>query len=151
ELRRSLTLHHYEAARPEDEADAAPLKLRPAESVQRFIDEERAETLAALPYHGMYEEGSIAPGVMDSLTRNVPGRHENPARLLKEHAAIFGGDLRERLAAYKERRQERDRLYRIVHKIDVLKGGVFQFRAQKYKTANAAGLLEKVEKEIKAD
>src|SRR5438309_2189853 len=66
-----------------------PVVVQAAEVVQRFIDEDRAETVYSARYNGLYEEGFIAPGPVDELMQKAPSRYEQPARLLAEHAAIF--------------------------------------------------------------
>jgi Zn-dependent protease with chaperone function len=145
-LRQSVTARYYELTRK-----GVTVEAKPAETVQRFIDDERAETIYSARYHGMYEEGLISPGVIDKLTKSIPSRSEPPARLLKEHADIFNNELREHMAAYKERRKQRDRLARIAARIDIPKSGKFEFRGKQHKVGDVPGLLETLEQEIKAD
>src|SRR5262249_38487424 len=66
-LRERLTQRYYELVRPKQLSEP-----RSTEAVQRFIDEERAETIYAARYHGMYEEGLISPGPLDSPTTSIP-------------------------------------------------------------------------------
>jgi len=119
--------------------------------VQRFIDEDRAETVYSARYHGLYEEGLISPGPIDALMQKAPSRYEQPARLLGEHAAIFGPELRRRLEEYRTRREDLRRLSRFAAKVEFPRGGRFQFRDKKYRTADAAELVQMLEGEIKAD
>lgn len=145
-LRQRLTQRYYEVARPDQ-----PSEPRSTENVTRFIDNERAETIYSARYHGMYEEGLISPGDIDSLMRSAPSRYEQPKRLLGEHTAIFSPELPQRLAAYRQRRKDQERLVRFANKIELPKGGAFQFRGNSYRCADAAKLLEPLEQEIKAD
>jgi Zn-dependent protease with chaperone function len=145
-LRRQVTRRHLHRARRDP-----PLEVQPAEVVQRFIDEERAEVVYSARYHGMYEEGFISPGPVDLLMPSAPSRYEQPARLLAEHTAVFCADLRARLKDYRKRREDHRRLSRFVQKVEVPRGGVFAFREKDYRTAEAPKLLELLEREIKAD
>lgn len=145
-LRVRMTAHHYKLARP-DQAT----KPRSADEVQQFIDADRAETIYSARYHGMYEEGLISPGEIDKLQKSIPSRWERAGKLLAEHTAIFSPELRERLVAYKARCQEQQRLQRFAKKVEFPKGGVFDFRGKKYRTAAAEQLLETLEKELSAD
>jgi Zn-dependent protease with chaperone function len=145
-LREQITRRHYELLRPGQQ-----LKLQDADVVQRFIDDDRAETVYSARYHGMYEEGVISPGELAKLAKSIPMRYEQPAKLLREQEAIFSAELREHMAAYRERRQDRDRLTRFANKVELPKGGVFQFRGKQHRTKDAEKLLETLETEIKAD
>src|SRR5262249_36491953 len=82
-VRGLLTTRYYENNRSEK------IQAKLAADVQRFIDDEHEETIYSARYHGMYEEGTIAPGNINSLMRHVPGRYEQPTRLLLEHADVF--------------------------------------------------------------
>lgn len=144
-LREKITQRHHELARPEE-----PTQVRPAEAVQKFIDDDRAETICSARYHGMYEEGLISPGPIDSLTKSIPTRWEQPSKLLKEHADIFKPDLRVWLGAYRARVKDQQRLVRFATKVEIPKGGVFQYRGKTYKTAEAAKLLEGLDQELNA-
>jgi Zn-dependent protease with chaperone function len=145
-LRQRVTARYYELTHKGETVEP-----KPAQTVQRFIDDERAETIYSARYHGMYEEGLISPGVIDKLTKSIPSRSEPPGRLLKEHADIFNHELREHMAAYKERRKQRDRLARIAAKVDIPKGGKFEFRGKQHRVGDVQGLLETLEQEIKTD
>ncbi|MCI0685422.1 MAG: M48 family metallopeptidase [Gemmataceae bacterium] len=146
ELRERLTKRHHELARPKE-----PTEARPAEVVQKFIDDDRAETVYSARYHGMYEEGLISPGPIDSLTKEIPTRWEQPGKLAREHADIFKPELREWLIAYRERVKDQQRLVAFANKTEIPKGGVFQYRGKTHKTAEAAKLLEGLDKELNAD
>ncbi len=145
-LRQRVTQRHYELVHANKS-----LRAEPAETVQRFIDEDRAETVYSARYHGLYAEGFIAPGQIDTLMKSLPPRYEQPGKLIGEHAAIFSPELRQRLQEYQERCADRRRLIRFAQKIDVPRAGVFQFRDKQYRVADAAGLVKILEAEIKAD
>jgi Zn-dependent protease with chaperone function len=144
-LRERLTTVHYKLTHKGE------IKPQPAETVQRFIDDERAETIYSARYHGMYEDGLISPGVIDELVKKIPARSEAPGKLAREHEAIFSPELRERMAAYRGRRKERERLQRFAAKVEIPKGGVFDFRGKQHRVADIEKLLETLETEIKAD
>lgn len=145
-LRVRMTAHHYKLARPDQ-----PITPRSAEDVQQFIDADRAETIYSARYHGMYEEGLISPGEIDKLQKSIPPRWEKADKLLHEHTAIFSPELRQRLVVYRERCKDRERLQRFAGKVEFPKGGVFDFRGKKYRTAEAEQLLETLDKELSAD
>src|SRR5262245_26867312 len=146
-LRQKITARHYELGKPKEKF--AP---KPAEVLQRFIDDERAETVYSARYHGMYEDGVISPGPIEPLLKSVPTRYEQPKKMLAEHAAIFSAEMRDRLAVYRERRKDQDRLYRFANKIELPKDGTFKFRDKNYRTAaDAAKLLTTLQDEIKVD
>src|SRR5262249_4517921 len=83
-LRERLTKRYYELVRPGKTSEP-----RSTDNVQRFIEEDRAETIYSARYHGMYEDALISPGNIDALTKTIPGRYEQPAKVLAEHEAIF--------------------------------------------------------------
>src|SRR5262249_35992908 len=131
-LRERLTKRYYELVRPGKTSEP-----RSTDNVQRFIEEDRAETIYSARYHGMYEDALIAPGNIDALTKTIPGRYEQPAKVLAEHEAIFSPELRMRLSAYRERRKDQQRLTRFAKKIEIPTGGAFQYRGKSYRTAEA--------------
>lgn len=145
-LRERVTRRHDEALRRGTAAEP-----QPAEAVQRFIDAERAETLCAARYHGLYEEGLIAPGSIDELMRCLPSRYEEPGKLLAEHADLFGPALRQRLGAYRVRRDDHRRLSRYARGQELPRGGMFTFRGTSRRTAEAAGLVALLEAELMDD
>src|SRR4029079_14543887 len=112
-LRRRVTVSFYEQARP-----GIALTAKTAEAVQRFIDDDRAETVYVARYHGMYVDGFIAPGGIDALERKAPQRYEQPSRLLEEHGDIFRPELKDMLACYRARREDKERLSRFAQKIE---------------------------------
>lgn len=146
DLRQRMTRRHYEFAKP-----AQPLEPRPAEVVQKFIDDDRAETIYSARYHGMYEEGLISPGEIDKLQKLIPARWDPPAKMLREHADIFGPELKDRLNVYRERCKDQQRLLRFANKVEIPKGGMFEFRGTKHRTADAPLLLETLENELHGD
>jgi Zn-dependent protease with chaperone function len=146
DLRQRVTQRRYELAKLGE-----AIELKPAEEVQRFIDDDRGETIYVARYHGMYDEGLISPGDLDKVSKSIPSRWEPPSNLLGEHAAIFGADLRPWLIGHRARVKERERLQRFAQKIDLPKDGVFEFRGQKHPTADAQKLLEALDKELNAD
>lgn len=146
EIRFRVTARFYELSRP-----GMKMTLRPAESVQKFIDDDRAESIYTARYHGMYEDGLISPGAIDSLERKIPQRYEQPATLLAEHADIFRPELKEMLDKFREKREDRARFSRFANKIEHPRGGRFEFRGKTYKTGQAAKLVEQLNDEIKND
>ncbi len=146
DLRQRLTKRSYEAAFPGKE-----IRYKSAEKVQQFIDDERAETVYAARYDGMYEEGRISPGLLDKLEKKIPQRYTQPAELLREHNEVFNDELKQRLKDYRQRRDDRDRLARFANKVEVPKKGMFEFRGKQHRTVEAAKLVETLTEELTAD
>jgi Zn-dependent protease with chaperone function len=146
DLRQRVTKRRYELAKLGE-----ALEPKPAEEVQRFIDDDRGETIYVARYHGMYDEGLISPGDLDKLSKIIPSRWEPSSNLLNEHAAIFGPALRPWLVGHRARVKERERLQRLAQKIDLPKDGVFEYRGEKHPAAAAVKLLEDLDKELHAD
>jgi Zn-dependent protease with chaperone function len=145
-LRRRVTESFYQKARP-----GVALSVKTAETIQRFVDDDRAETIYVARYHGMYADGLIAPGAIDSLERKVPQRYEQPSRLLDEHADIFRPELKEMLACYRARRDDKERLLRFAQKVEKPRGGRFEFRGKMHRVRDAVDLLETLSAELKND
>jgi len=167
-LREKITQRHHELVRQKPAAPKVkradddpppaftpvaeqPIVAKPAATVQKFIDDDREETVYSARYHGMYEEGLISPGPIDSLTKDIPSRWEKPQKLLKEHGDIFNAGLRDWLAGYRERVKDQQRLASFANKTEIPKGGKFQYRGKTYKTAEAAKLVEELDKELSAN
>src|SRR5690606_12503168 len=81
-----------------------PIELRPAAEVQRFIDDERAETSFDPRYHDAYEGRFIEPGDLDEVfDEEDPGPLEE---LLAREEALYGEELAAVMASHRQHLEE---------------------------------------------
>src|SRR5690606_2367469 len=98
-LRRALTKHVVERW-----SAGRPIELRPAAEVQRFIDDERAETSFDPRYHDAYEGRFIEPGDLDEVfDEEDPGPLEE---LLAREEALYGEELAAVMASHRQHLEE---------------------------------------------
>jgi Zn-dependent protease with chaperone function len=129
-----------------------PEALEDPEAVQAFIDAEHAETTYPAKYHGLYENRYVKPGELAELVaRETWQEFDDPERLAEAHENLSGDDLRDRMAAHKQRQEEANRLTGISRGFVALAGKDFEHRGSRYGLTDAGRLLTQVEEEINQD
>jgi Zn-dependent protease with chaperone function len=145
-VREKVTAQLYQASR-----QLPQVHLEAPEVVQRFIDEEHAETTYHARYHGLYDHRYLTPGNLEDLLHSPPGELADPDRLAEAEARLYGSEVQARMAAHEERQQELERLTRLVSGVVELTGKDFQFRGARYGRADAPRLQAQVKKELEED
>ncbi|MBZ0116217.1 MAG: M48 family metalloprotease [Sandaracinaceae bacterium] len=119
------------------------VELRDAAEVQKFLEDERAETTFDPRYHDMYEGRFIEPG--DVLVAICAPAPEEVAGLFRAIDALWDDDLALRMTAYKERSQEAAGLGAR------LGGRRVQLRGKTLSQSEASARLQELEDALAAD
>ena len=127
--------------------------LAPPEQVQKFIDDEHAETMQDERYLGMYD-GRLLSIPTDLLTTcaNDPALQERtPAQIQATLDKLYKAEYKEWLEAYAKRREEGAVLEGLESGELKMKGAQFEFRGTQYVKSDIKPLLQKVNAELEAD
>lgn len=125
------------------------VELSEARDVQRFIDEEHAETTYHPRYHGAYDNRPIRPGNLDQLAAKVRREPWSPEVLGNVGRRLYLTELEERMKDLKALREDRDFLEKIDDDNEPLDyDGTFRFRGKRYDERDIERLRKKVDREM---
>ena len=131
----------------------APLSMTVSdpETVQTFIDEDRAETTYDERYHGLYDDRFIEPGEVGTLAETIRHFPWNPQRLTQVYQRLYSGELKTWLEEHQRRSEEHMLLSRLAHGDLKVKGQEFEFRGSRRSVHAIKSLLELVSRELDSD
>lgn len=128
------------------------VELSDPTTVQRHIDEERAETTFDARYHGLYDDRWLEPGSITAL-RVLAATVEpwSAARIRQTLDRLYGSDFRPWVEAHVRRRDEFHTLAEVSHGDWRPPDGQVEFRGQRFPLSEVEALIQRVDAELKAD
>jgi Zn-dependent protease with chaperone function len=127
--------------------------LTPADQVQKFIDDEHAETTQDERYQGMYD-GRLLSIPTDQLMAyaNDPAVPAlTPEQIQALMNRLYHAEYKEWMEAHAKRREESGMLHALEQGDAKIKGASFEFRGRQYRKSDVKSLLEQIERELEAD
>jgi Zn-dependent protease with chaperone function len=122
-----------------------------AEEIQKFIDEERAETTYDPKYQGMYDYRNLILSDIYDLAKEARHMPWSIAQLSQSHAALYNAESKHRGQLYNKRLEEHNLLLAVSKGWHRPKNNEVEFRGEFYDSYDAKRLLRKVEREIDDD
>ncbi|HLK58817.1 MAG TPA: M48 family metallopeptidase [Chthonomonadaceae bacterium] len=129
------------------------LALMPVEQVQKFIDDEHAETMQDERYQGMYDGRllSIPTDLLATYANDPTVGVMAPEQIEAVVNRLYNAEYKDWLEANEKRREERAVLNALDRGDVKIKGGRFEFRGAEHATSDVKALLQRVEAELEAD
>jgi hypothetical protein len=148
ELRRRITEAFYRNV-----MDLKTLDCTPAEQVQKFIDDEHAETTQDERYKGLYDGRmlSITPEELAACGEEAKSPEITPEQIFASLNKLYNAEYEEWMLAHQKRQEERELLTAIDSGQAKLKGPTFEFRSEQRIAADIKPLIEMVDGELTAD
>jgi len=122
--------------------------LTEAADVQKFIDDEHAETTYDKKYGGLYDGRPINPGKIPALVRAVKNDPLDSEELARKCRRLYNASFRARMKDYLALREEHRVLIGLRNGDLELKGETFKFRGKRYDLDDVKKLLKKVKGEL---
>jgi Zn-dependent protease with chaperone function len=130
-------------------------ELSEPETIQTFIDGERAETTYDPKYHGLYDGRFIEPGPLNKLKELAAASVWTRERIRTTLDAVSNETLSARMDEYRQRLEDRNLLSGLLQgRPPPKKGRYIEIRGKSYAIKDKKGLkklLNRVQKELDAD
>jgi Zn-dependent protease with chaperone function len=148
DLRRRMTETFYRNV-----LDLKALTTVPADQVQKFIDDEHAETTQDERYKGFYDGRmlSISPDELTGLAESSNSAEITPVQIMASLNKLYNAEYEEWMVEHRKRQEESALLEAVDSGQASLKGSTFEFRNELQPKSRAKPLIEMVDSELKAD
>jgi Zn-dependent protease with chaperone function len=142
-----VSQRYYEVAhRPDGKIEYANAQI-----VQKFLDDEYAETTYADHYHGYYDNRYLEIPKLEPLFADWAAEPLTPEEIAEELQAMFGPEMQTWIKEHSQRLDEHDLLAGVKAGTLQLKTNTVDFRGQAHPPAAVSSLLEQVQAELKDD